>query len=104
MNSDDQQKLAATLQILRECPIEEAVKMLDELAANRGFKATMAGHYLALLEEDANCQFDIYSTPSKTSDELDEKIDAIEYALGALKICREIRRLGVDPVPGPALP
>lgn len=97
MPSDEKQKLQATLKILSECQIEDAVKMLDELAANRGFMATKAGHYLALLEEDADCQFDLYDEPSKTASELDEKIKAIEYALGALKICREIRRLGVEP-------
>lgn len=104
MNSDDTQKLQATLKILRECQIEDAVKMLDELAANRGFRVTKAGHYLALLEEDANCQFALCDKPSKTSRELDEKIEAVEYALGALKTCREIRRLGVEPDFGPPAP
>lgn len=97
MNSHDKQKLAATLKILRECQIEGAVEMLDELAANRGFQATTAGHYLALLEEDANCQLVLHDEHAQSSRELDEKIEAIEYALGALKICREIRRLEVEP-------
>lgn len=101
MNPGDQQKLQATWQILRECSIEGAVEMLDELAANRGFKATKAGRYLALQEEDANCQFAIHDKPAKTLADLHEKIEAMEYALGALKTFREIRRMGVEPAFGP---
>ena len=57
---------AAGLAKGKTCQIEDAVQMLDELAANHGFRPTVLGHYLALLEEDADCQFDIYATPRST--------------------------------------
>ena len=100
MNADEQDKLQATLTILRQCQIEGAVEMLDEMASNR-VRATNAGHYLALLEEDANFQFDSYNDHAKSPAALDEKIEVIDYALGALKVCREIRALGVEPDFGP---
>lgn len=80
--------------------MEQMVPMLDGMASNREFEATEGGHLLALLEEEADWQLDIYNAhkSGKGVDDLQEKIEALEYAVNCLRICKVLVEAGCTPL------